>query len=71
MHMTELGRVDSAFDNDHRIFGRVGGSSRYRQSASELIEHGLLYALANDRIHSPEPLAPLENWKYWIDSKPL
>ena len=71
MHMTGLGRLDSAFDDDHRIVGRVGGSSLHRKFASDLIRHGLLYALANDRIHSPKPLAPLENWTYWTDPKPL
>jgi cyclopropane-fatty-acyl-phospholipid synthase len=71
MHMTGLGRLDSAFDDDHQIVGRVGGFSLHWKFASDLIRHGLLYALANDRIHSPKPLAPLENWKYWTDPKPL
>ena len=71
MHMTGLGRLDSAFDDDHQIVGRVGGSSLHWKFASDLIRHGLLYALANDRIHSPKPLAPLENWTYWTDPKPL
>ena len=71
MHMTGLGQVDAVFDDDHRVLGRMGGSRRHLKYASDLIDHGLLYALANDRIHAPKPLAPLENWKYWTDPKPL
>jgi cyclopropane-fatty-acyl-phospholipid synthase len=44
--------------------------TRYLQFASELIDLGPLYALANFRIHSPEPLDPLENWQFWNAPKP-
>ena len=40
------------------------------QFTSELIDKGLLYALANYRIHSPRPLEPLENWQFWNGPKP-
>jgi cyclopropane-fatty-acyl-phospholipid synthase len=43
---------------------------RYPQFASELIDLGLLYAIANFRIHSPIPLDPLENWQFWNAPKP-
>ena len=46
------------------IFGR---STRF---TSELIDLGPLYAIANDRIHSPVPLDPAENWQFWTDPKP-
>lgn len=40
------------------------------QFASESIKLGPLYALANDRIHSPVPLDPIENWQFWNAPKP-
>lgn len=43
---------------------------RLSQLASELADHGLLYAIANFRIHSPTPLDPLENWEFWTAPKP-
>ena len=48
MHMTGLGRLDSAFDDDHQIVGRVGGSSLHRKFVLDLIRHGLLYASARE-----------------------
>lgn len=35
----------------------------------ETLKYGLLYSLANHRIHSRQPLEPIENWKYWCDPK--
>lgn len=40
------------------------------QFFSEWMEAGLLYAIANYRIHSPTPLDPAENWTFWTESKP-
>jgi cyclopropane-fatty-acyl-phospholipid synthase len=37
--------------------------------ASETIAHGLLYAIANQRIHSSTPLEPEENWRFWTEPK--
>jgi cyclopropane-fatty-acyl-phospholipid synthase len=48
----------------------VNNLRRSLQFASELIDRGLLYALANFRIHSPTPLDPLENWQFWNAPKP-
>lgn len=45
-------------------------AKRLTRFASELVKNGPLYALADFRIHSPEPLPLLENWKYWTDPKP-
>jgi cyclopropane-fatty-acyl-phospholipid synthase len=43
---------------------------RISQFASELIDRGPLYALANHRIHSPTPLDLIENWQFWNEPKP-
>jgi cyclopropane-fatty-acyl-phospholipid synthase len=43
---------------------------RLSQFASELIDRGPLYAIANDRIHSPTPLAAVENWQFWNQPRP-
>lgn len=43
---------------------------RLVQFASDLVERGLLYAIANYRIHSPLPLDPEENWRFWNEPKP-
>lgn len=37
---------------------------------SDAIQCGPLYAIANDRIHSPVPLDPYENWDFWTEQKP-
>jgi cyclopropane-fatty-acyl-phospholipid synthase len=37
--------------------------------APDLIAHGLLYSIANQRIHSATPLDQEENWKFWTDHK--
>jgi cyclopropane-fatty-acyl-phospholipid synthase len=36
---------------------------------SDLVERGLLYAIANDRIHTAQPLDPAENWQFWTEQK--
>jgi cyclopropane-fatty-acyl-phospholipid synthase len=33
--------------------------------ALDLVSRGPLYAIANYRIHSPQPLDPVENWGFW------
>jgi cyclopropane-fatty-acyl-phospholipid synthase len=71
MHMGGQGQVNSSLDQDCRVLDQNGRSGRLQKFAQELIEHGPLYALANDRIHSPKPLTPLENWKYWTEPKPV
>ncbi len=38
--------------------------------ASDLIDRGLLYAIANDRIHTPVPLDGAQNWQFWTEQKP-
>ncbi|MEL6553236.1 MAG: class I SAM-dependent methyltransferase [Cyanobacteria bacterium J06621_11] len=38
--------------------------------ASELVDIGPLYAIANHRIHSQTPLDPVENWQFWTKPKP-
>jgi cyclopropane-fatty-acyl-phospholipid synthase len=48
----------------------VNNLKRISQFASELIDRGPLYALANHRIHSPTPLDPIENWQFWNAPKP-
>lgn len=45
-------------------------SKRYATLASELVTLGPLYALANFRIHSPNPLEPVENWRFWNSARP-
>lgn len=60
----------SLLDKEYRAHDQAGVAKRLQRFASELIDHGPLYALANFRIHSPEPLPLLENWKYWTDPKP-
>lgn len=57
--------------NKYRVHDQAGGAKRLQRFASELVDHGLLYALANYRIHSPEPLNLIENWKYWTDPRPV
>ena len=68
--MTGVGQVNSSLGKDHRVLGQNSRPGRLQRFTRELIDHGLLYALANDRIHSPKPLTPLENWTYWTDPKP-
>ena len=43
---------------------------RYSRFASDLAARGLLYAIAHDRICSPLPLEPEENWLFWTQPKP-
>jgi cyclopropane-fatty-acyl-phospholipid synthase len=43
---------------------------RLSQLTSDLIDRGPLYAIANDRIHSPRPLAAIENWQFWNQPRP-
>jgi cyclopropane-fatty-acyl-phospholipid synthase len=40
------------------------------QFASDLVDRGPLYAIANHRIHAPIPLEPVENWQFWTEPKP-
>lgn len=37
---------------------------------SDLRDRGPLYAIANDRIHSPVPLAAVANWNFWNQPRP-
>ncbi len=37
--------------------------------ASDLIAHGLLHSIADQRIHSAIPLEPVENWRFWTEPK--
>jgi cyclopropane-fatty-acyl-phospholipid synthase len=37
--------------------------------ASDFAAYGILYAIANARIHTPVPLDPEENWKFWTESE--
>lgn len=39
--------------------------ARLAQLASDCASRGLLYAIANYRIHSPVPLDPVDNWRFW------
>lgn len=43
--------------------------ARLSQFVVETARCGPLYAIANDRIHTPKPLDPLENWQFWTASK--
>jgi cyclopropane-fatty-acyl-phospholipid synthase len=43
---------------------------RLLQFTSEIIDLGPFYSIANYRIHSSEPLDPIENWKFWTSPKP-
>ena len=47
----------------------MNNPKRTSQFASDLVVHGLLYAIANYRIHSPTPLEAVENWKFWSEPK--
>jgi cyclopropane-fatty-acyl-phospholipid synthase len=40
------------------------------QFATDLAARGLLYAIANQRIHDPAPLEPETNWRFWTDDHP-
>ncbi len=42
---------------------------QFTQFTSDLISFGLLYAIANYRIHTPEPLDRDANWKYWTQPR--
>lgn len=44
--------------------------ARATRFTSDLATRGLLYAIANDRIHSPTPLEPTENWAFWTEPNP-
>lgn len=70
IRMTGQAQIYPSFDIEHRISSPIAETGRLQRFISELISHGPLYALANHRIHSPKPLVPLENWKYWTDPKP-
>ena len=70
IRMTGQAQIYPSFDIEHRIGSPNAETGRLQRFASELISHDLLYALVNHRIHSPKPLVPLENWKYWTDPKP-
>jgi cyclopropane-fatty-acyl-phospholipid synthase len=37
--------------------------------APDLIAHGLLHSIADQRIHSAIPLEPVENWNFWTEPK--
>lgn len=37
---------------------------------TDLIDRGLLYAIAQYRIQTPFPLDPVENWHFWTKPKP-
>ena len=39
------------------------------QLMSDAIAYGPLYAIAYNRIHSPVPLDPYENWEFWTDER--
>ncbi|MGB3769358.1 MAG: class I SAM-dependent methyltransferase [Phormidesmis sp.] len=41
----------------------------FLQTISETMRYGPLYVIANNRIHSVEPLEPLENWHFWTQTK--
>jgi cyclopropane-fatty-acyl-phospholipid synthase len=43
---------------------------RLSRFTSDLRDRGPLYAIANDRIHSPLPLAAVENWQFWNHPRP-
>ncbi|MEM6596926.1 MAG: class I SAM-dependent methyltransferase [Cyanobacteria bacterium P01_C01_bin.69] len=43
---------------------------RSMQFASDWARAGLLYAIANYRVHSPAPLDPIENWQFWTNPRP-
>ena len=43
---------------------------RVSKLTSDLIDRGPLYAIANDRIHLPRPLAAVENWQFWNQPRP-
>ncbi|NJN30710.1 MAG: class I SAM-dependent methyltransferase [Synechococcales cyanobacterium RM1_1_8] len=49
---------------------RSASLQRYSQFASELVEFGPLYAIANFRIQSPLPLDPSGNWEFWNGQRP-
>lgn len=36
---------------------------------SDIVERGMLYAIANDRIHTAQPLDAAENWHFWTQPK--
>ncbi|PMB03764.1 hypothetical protein CEN49_22375 [Fischerella thermalis CCMEE 5273] len=42
---------------------------RLSQFTSDLVTRGLLYAIANYRIHSPVPLEAEEDWKFWTQPR--
>ncbi len=48
----------------------MNNPKRLSQFTSDMIFQGPLYAIANQRIHSPVPLEAVENWKFWNDPKP-
>lgn len=43
---------------------------RFSRFTSDLTNRGLLYAIAQDRIDSPLPLDPEENWLFWTQPQP-
>lgn len=43
---------------------------RLSRFTSDLTHRGLLYAIAHDRICSPVPLDPEENWSFWTQPQP-
>ncbi|GAB4385679.1 MAG: hypothetical protein Kow00121_50890 [Elainellaceae cyanobacterium] len=43
---------------------------RLPQFTTDLATRGLLHAIANYRIHAPDPLEATENWQFWTESKP-
>ncbi len=48
----------------------MSNPKKLAQFASDLVDRGSLYAIANYRIHSPIPLDPVENWQFWNEPKP-
>lgn len=48
---------------------KMMGLERLSRFALDLTARGLLYAVANDRIHSPVPLEAEENWAFWTQPK--
>lgn len=42
---------------------------RFTLFASDLVAYGLLYAIADYRLHTPEPLDREKNWRYWTQPR--
>jgi cyclopropane-fatty-acyl-phospholipid synthase len=44
--------------------------ARVSECAIDILDRGLLYAIAQYRIKTPFPLDPVENWQFWTKQKP-